>query len=84
MAVRTSKIQFTIQGFAAYAIEKLTARRGTTVADTVGYIFQRWVDDNRDYLKSFDITQEQFDIDEAKRERRVREISTATSDSSNG
>lgn len=70
MAGRTAKVQCTLKGFQAFALEKLTAKRGTTMGEMAAYILERWFDDHEDFLKKYGITPEAFESAEVEREGR--------------
>jgi uncharacterized protein YgfB (UPF0149 family) len=78
MSVRTLKMQATLKGFSAFALEKLAEKKGQTLADVANYLFELWVDKNKDFLKGFGITQEQFELAEEERGGRVLHMPNAT------
>lgn len=52
MMSRTLKIQGTVRGYTAWVVERLMAAKGQTLSDVTQYIFERWIDDNGEFLKS--------------------------------
>jgi hypothetical protein len=61
MINRTLKVQGTVRGYTAYVVEQLMAAKGQPLSDVTQYIFERWIDDNGDFLKSaFNLTPADF------------------------
>ena len=54
------KIQGTIRGYTAWVFERLMEIKGEPMSDVTKYIFDRWVDENAEFLKNFGLTREFF------------------------
>jgi hypothetical protein len=79
----TVRLQATVTGWPAWAIEQLAIARGQSTAEVGSSIVSEWVDQNFDYLKKFGITFEEFRVAEAERVRRVVRMSESKGNRTN-
>ena len=54
------KIQTTVTGYTAWVVKQMAQVKGTSPADVVRYIVERWVDDNRSFLEELGVRHEDF------------------------
>jgi hypothetical protein len=57
---RTVKLQGTIRGYSAWVVERLMAIKGETLSDVTKYLFDRWIDDNDEYLEKLGLTRDAY------------------------
>jgi hypothetical protein len=79
--VKTVKIQATVSGLPAWALERLAGAKGQSAAEIANYVINRWIDDNLDYLARFGIDLEEFGKAEAERTGRVIQLGESTGNS---
>ncbi len=79
----TVRVQATLSGWPAWAIERLAAARGQSTAEVGSYVVSLWVDNSSDYLNKFGITHEEFLKADAERVRRVVHMSESRGNRSN-
>ncbi|HWW61333.1 MAG TPA: hypothetical protein VN181_08195 [Thermoanaerobaculia bacterium] len=58
--MRVLRVQTTLRGYSAWVLERLMQEKGELLADVTKYVFDRWSDDNADYLAKLGITREEF------------------------
>lgn len=58
--MRTLKLQGTVRGYSAWVVEQLMEIKGESLADVTKYLFDRWIDDNEEYLAKLGLSREAF------------------------
>lgn len=58
--MRVLKVQTTLRGYSAWVIQRLMTIKGESLADVTKYLFDRWIDDNAEFLERFGLTHEHF------------------------
>jgi hypothetical protein len=57
----SARVQPTISGYTAWAIQRLARRRRQSPAEAAAYALSRWVDDNGEFLGRFGISLDAFE-----------------------
>lgn len=57
----TLKVQFTLRGYHAWVLRRLSERKHEPLAETANYLYTRWIDDNREFLKRFELTLDDYE-----------------------
>jgi hypothetical protein len=68
------KVQGTLRGYSAWVVEQLMFIKGESLSDITKLIFDRWIDDNAEYLQRFQLNHQLYQITEARRERKVVDL----------
>lgn len=68
------KVQGTIRGFSAFAVDRLMKVKGESLSDITKMIFDSWIDQNRAYLQTYQVTHQDYLSHQARQERKVVDI----------
>jgi len=71
--MKVLKVQTTLRGYDAWVVENLMTLRGQPLADITNYLFNRWIDDNAQYLEKYGLSLDKFNAEEEVRQK-VRSI----------
>ena len=72
---RALKIQGTIRGYSAWVVEQLMELKGESLSDMTKQIFDRWIEDNSEFLeRRYKLTLDAYREAEARREGAIVEF----------
>ena len=54
------KVQTTLRGYSAWVVQQMMAIKGESLADITKYLFDRWSDDDQEFLAGFGLTREVY------------------------